>query len=345
VAVFGGGPVGLMAAYSAIIRGASLVYVVDHVPARLAKAAGMGAIPINFTRGGSASQQILRLRPRGVNRVVDAVGMGSLNAELKPQQDYVILEAIAITRGLGGIGIAGAYPGETPTDPAPGWENIRANIPFPIGALHFKELRLQGGIVRYYDIIPALVALIRNGRARPGFLFTDEMDLEDAPRAYKRFEAREEVKILLKTGTKGDEEEEYHRGSRERGERELVTRPATVSPQTCKLLCNTELTLDSNIGHLMAFTKAKMLMRTMRRDIQGVMIVVKGQVSVGSGIGYHGYGKQHQVRFFLFSFFFLWPGISLEFQKMASCMLRPPCSIGTLTHDHSNLLVPRHACS
>lgn len=35
--MFGAGPVGLMAAYSAQLRGASEVYVVDRIPERLAK--------------------------------------------------------------------------------------------------------------------------------------------------------------------------------------------------------------------------------------------------------------------------------------------------------------------
>ncbi|HSR23228.1 MAG TPA: alcohol dehydrogenase catalytic domain-containing protein, partial [Candidatus Eisenbacteria bacterium] len=48
VAVYGGGPVGLMAAYSALLRGASRVFVVDRVPERLGKAEQIGAVPINF---------------------------------------------------------------------------------------------------------------------------------------------------------------------------------------------------------------------------------------------------------------------------------------------------------
>ncbi|KZL80618.1 alcohol dehydrogenase -like domain-containing protein, partial [Colletotrichum incanum] len=50
VAVFGAGPVGLLSAYSAILRGASKVYVVDHVEERLELAASIGAIPINFAK-------------------------------------------------------------------------------------------------------------------------------------------------------------------------------------------------------------------------------------------------------------------------------------------------------
>jgi glutathione-independent formaldehyde dehydrogenase len=51
VAIFGAGPVGLMAAYSCLLRGASEVYVVDRVPERLAKAKQISAIPIDFSKG------------------------------------------------------------------------------------------------------------------------------------------------------------------------------------------------------------------------------------------------------------------------------------------------------
>ena len=50
-----------MAAYSATLRGASEVYVVDRVPERLAKAKEIGAIPIDFSKG-DAVQQIFDIR-------------------------------------------------------------------------------------------------------------------------------------------------------------------------------------------------------------------------------------------------------------------------------------------
>lgn len=56
IAVFGAGPVGLMAAYSAIIRGASEVYVVDRVPERLEKAKEIGCIPIDFSESDAVKQ-------------------------------------------------------------------------------------------------------------------------------------------------------------------------------------------------------------------------------------------------------------------------------------------------
>ena len=48
VAVYGAGPVGLMAAYSALLRGASAVFSVDRVPERMAKAQSIGAVPIDL---------------------------------------------------------------------------------------------------------------------------------------------------------------------------------------------------------------------------------------------------------------------------------------------------------
>lgn len=50
-----------MAAYSAVIRGAAEVYVVDRVPERLQKAKEIGGIPIDFSVGDPA-EQIKKLR-------------------------------------------------------------------------------------------------------------------------------------------------------------------------------------------------------------------------------------------------------------------------------------------
>ncbi len=56
VAVFGAGPVGLLAAYAALIKGASQVFVVDRAPERLQKAKDIGAIPIDFSKGDPVKQ-------------------------------------------------------------------------------------------------------------------------------------------------------------------------------------------------------------------------------------------------------------------------------------------------
>src|ERR1700710_3200109 len=51
VAIFGAGPVGLMAAISANLRGASQTFVVDFEPDRLALASKVGAPAIDLSKG------------------------------------------------------------------------------------------------------------------------------------------------------------------------------------------------------------------------------------------------------------------------------------------------------
>lgn len=114
IAVFGGGPVGLMAAYSAILRGASRVYVVDRVPERLDAAAKMGAVPVSFEEADPVAR-ILELNGGMVDRSVDAVGYQAVSKGGAAEVPNIVLEnMIQVTRACGGLGIPGLY---VPTDP------------------------------------------------------------------------------------------------------------------------------------------------------------------------------------------------------------------------------------
>lgn len=109
VAVFGAGPVGLMAAYSAQLRGASKVFVVDRVPERLQAAARIGAIPINFAKA-DAVDQIISLNGEMVARSIDAVGYQAVGTDNSSEQPNIVLEnMIRVTRACGGLGIPGLY--------------------------------------------------------------------------------------------------------------------------------------------------------------------------------------------------------------------------------------------
>jgi glutathione-independent formaldehyde dehydrogenase len=57
VVIYGSGPVGLMADYSAGIRGASKIMVVARHPDRLALAESIGAIPIDHSTPGPKLKQ------------------------------------------------------------------------------------------------------------------------------------------------------------------------------------------------------------------------------------------------------------------------------------------------
>jgi threonine dehydrogenase-like Zn-dependent dehydrogenase len=109
IAVFGAGPVGLMAAYSAALRGASNIYVVDRVAERLDAAKNIGAIPIDFTKG-DAVDQIISHNGGMVDRSVDAVGYQAVDANGSAEKANIVLEnMIRVTRACGGMGIPGLY--------------------------------------------------------------------------------------------------------------------------------------------------------------------------------------------------------------------------------------------
>ena len=60
IVIYGAGPVGLMAAHSAMIKGAAKVMVVDRHPDRLKLAEQIGAVAIDDSKG-SAVDQIMEL--------------------------------------------------------------------------------------------------------------------------------------------------------------------------------------------------------------------------------------------------------------------------------------------
>lgn len=199
VAIFGAGPVGLLCAYSAKLRGASTVYSIDHVPARLAKAKSIGAVPIDFVRDGLPSDQILRLAPDGVTRVCDCVGYECVNERLEPEQGFILNEAVKMASDEGGIGVAGVYLAQPSSKGAPRADTISPDVTFPMTAFWRKSLTMKGGIVDVLSIAPILFELVKTGVARPGFIVSKEyVGLDQAAEAYRRFDKQLETKVLFK---------------------------------------------------------------------------------------------------------------------------------------------------
>ncbi|KAJ3807248.1 hypothetical protein EV368DRAFT_76895 [Lentinula lateritia] len=198
VVVFGAGPVGLMAAYSAIIRGASDIFVVDRVPERLQKAKEIGATPIDFS-GSDPVEQILKLRGgKEVDRGVDAVGYQAVTSDGKTEQPNVVLESlIRVVRPTGGLGIPGLY---VPSDPgAPDSAAAKGYISFPFGKLFEKGLSLGTGQCNVKAYNRYLRDLIIAGRAKPSFVVSHNLTLDAAVEAYEKFDKRIDgyTKVLL----------------------------------------------------------------------------------------------------------------------------------------------------
>lgn len=172
VAVVGAGPVGLCAAMSAVALGASQVMVVDRVAARLKEAERFGAIGIDASET-DATDAVLDLTDwRGADVVVDAVGHPS-----------ALLAAIPLLRAGGVLSIPGVYTEESMT--------------IPFADLYLKGVRIEMGVSHITEYMDEVIGLMGAGKLHPSAMISHRMGLSEAAEAYKLFEAREAMKILL----------------------------------------------------------------------------------------------------------------------------------------------------
>jgi threonine dehydrogenase-like Zn-dependent dehydrogenase len=197
VAVFGVGPVGLLCVYSAFLRGASRVYAVDHVAKRLHKAASMGAIPIDFTKG-KPSEQIMKKEPLGVMRSCNTCGYECLNEKLEIQENYILTEAINVTAYSGGIGIVGIYISVPKSEGAPRADTVPATLSLPFNTFWAKGLSMTACLSDPKPLARMLLDLVNSGRATPGLIVSDIVDIEEAPEAYRKFDKKIETKVLIR---------------------------------------------------------------------------------------------------------------------------------------------------
>jgi glutathione-independent formaldehyde dehydrogenase len=197
VAVFGAGPVGLLAAHSALLRGAARVFVVDFEPDRLQLAARFGATPINVG-SASASEQILDATDGwGADCGVEAVGYQAHDPDGREHPAMVLDELVKTVRTTGGIGVVGVY---VPADPQAATEGAKeGRIGFDFGTLFQKGQRLGTGqcpVKRYNELLRDLII---TGKASPSLIVSHELPLDEAPQAYEKFDRRIEgyTKVLL----------------------------------------------------------------------------------------------------------------------------------------------------
>ena len=204
VAVYGAGPVGLMAAYSCLIRGAAEVYSVDHVKERLDKAAEIGAIPINYDEADPVEQIKERRGGSGTDKGIDAVGYQATSAgssaaggEQDEVPNIVLNQLIETVNPTGALGIPGLY---VPSDPGGVNEGAKKGaLSLNFGKLFEKGLSLGTGQCNVKQYNAYLRDLIISGRATPSFVVSNEVALDDAADAYDKFDKRVEgyTKVIL----------------------------------------------------------------------------------------------------------------------------------------------------
>ena len=200
IAVYGAGPVGQMAAYSALLRGASRVFVVDHVSHRLDIARDIGAEPINFDDGDPAQQITEALGDYGTDRGVDAVGYQATVSSGEEQPAVVLNQLVDTVRHTGGIGVVGLY---LPSDPgAPDEHSAKGELLYRIGRFFEKGQTMGTGQADAKRYAHQLRDMIIEGRAEPSFVVSKDIPLSQAPDAYARFDKREDgySKVLLHPG-------------------------------------------------------------------------------------------------------------------------------------------------
>lgn len=191
IAIFGAGPVGLMAAACARMLGAELIYMIDHHQYRLDFAQQhYGTIGINFDNKNEEdpAQIILdKTQQRGVDASIDAVGFeakGSLvetalsTLKIEASSGKVIRQCIAATRRGGIVSMPGLYAGF-----------IHG---FLVGDAFDKGLTFKMGQTHVHKYLPELLEFIENGDLSPADIITHRMPLEKAAAGYDIFNKKQE---------------------------------------------------------------------------------------------------------------------------------------------------------
>src|SRR6195952_1679522 len=196
VAVFGAGPVGLMAAASARMLGAERIFMVDHHQYRLDFAkATYGVEALNFDKIDDPANIIIdRTDGRGVDASIDAVGFEAKGSTVETALTAIKLEgssgaslrqAMAATRRGGTVSVPGVYAG---------WIHG-----FLFGDAFEKGLNFASGQTHAQKFMPELLKRIEAGDIHPEAIITHRMSLADAARGYEIFEKKEEAcrKVVL----------------------------------------------------------------------------------------------------------------------------------------------------
>ncbi len=195
IAVFGCGPVGLMAMKSAWLQGAGRVIGVDILPYRLAMAQQAARAE---TIDASKVDPIEAIREmtegRGADICIDAVGMEAhrtfldkVNAVAHGQRgsDKVLTICFSAVRRGGTVSVVGVYGSP--------YDN------FPFDKIFDKGLRLNTGQAPVHAHIDRLIELVDEGKIVTDDIITHRLPLAEVAHGYEIFNKKQEecVKVVL----------------------------------------------------------------------------------------------------------------------------------------------------
>jgi glutathione-independent formaldehyde dehydrogenase len=197
VVIWGAGPVGLMAALSAQLRGADQVLVVDRQPDRLRLAEKLGATPVDDSAGDAVQQVLHATRGEGADKGVEAVGYQAHDHSGQESPGLTINSLVQAVRPTGRIGVVGVF---VPEDPSATDDLAKAGrFAFDFGTFFFKGQAMGTGQANVKQYNRGLRNLIHQGKLHPGAIVSHELSLDQAPEGYERFDEREDgwTKVLL----------------------------------------------------------------------------------------------------------------------------------------------------
>lgn len=198
VVIYGAGPVGLMAALSASLRGAAKIIVVDRQPDRLRLAEEIGAITVDDSQNDPVQFVLDQTDGMGADRGCECVGYQAHDHAGHEDPATTLNQLIESVKFTGGIGSVGIF---LPADPGAKDEDAGAGrLHLDYGLSWFKGQSIASGQAPVKRYNRQLRDLIAAGRAKPSWIVSHELSLDDAARAYRHFDDREDgwTKVLLK---------------------------------------------------------------------------------------------------------------------------------------------------
>ena len=200
VVIYGAGPVGLMAAMSSMIKGASQVMVVDTHKDRLALAEKAGAIAIDDTEGDGVEKIMELTGGKGADRGCECVGYQCCNMHREEVPNLTMNNLVQTVKATGRIGVVGVF---LPEDPgAEDKLQKRGRMAFDFGSYWLKGQSMGTGQANVKAYNRLLSRLIEKDKVKPSWIVSHELPLEQAPQAYENFDQRKKgwTKVVLKPG-------------------------------------------------------------------------------------------------------------------------------------------------
>ena len=197
VAIYGSGPVGIMAAKSAWLRGAARVIIIDTLQYRLDKAAQTAKCEtVLWEDDGKNVIDYIRsvTNNRGADVCVEAVGFEPDRSLLDKTKAVInlergspkVLEACmsAVRRG-GTVSVLGVYPTT--------YDN------FPVGQFFDKGIIMKGGQAPAHKHIDKLLSYVTEGKVQLDDIITHRLPLSQIAHGYDIFKKKEDgcVKVVL----------------------------------------------------------------------------------------------------------------------------------------------------